>query len=430
MPSRKVVLIVVDGLTPGLFEHAVETGRAPALAYLAEHGRYRRSVSTFPSLTPVCLSSIATGAHPDVHEIPHLVWWNRRERRLVEYGSSFGAILAAGFSRSVLDTIYDMNARHLSRRAVTLYEAVEDTGRTAAAVNITCYRGRHKHLPRRIPGATKPAYGPKRFFFYSLFESDVTGAPLAVRNRAAGTIDAYAATVGRWLVTRDGFDCLVYYLSDLDYASHAHGPDDVDEALARVDAGVGTLLAAAGGPDEFLDRYAVVVCSDHGQTAVERTATLRDHFPDAIVAASNRAGMIYGDDPRALAERLDGHPAVETAMFLEDGEAIARRDGVDVPLSELGYPDGPARIRAALANPNAGEVILSAASGWEFADLGGRHHAGGGSHGSLTLGDSEVPMLTVGMGAPPESITGVAPAILDHLGIPLPPYVRSVGPVR
>ena len=29
---RKVVLIVVDGLTPGLFEHAVETGRAPALA--------------------------------------------------------------------------------------------------------------------------------------------------------------------------------------------------------------------------------------------------------------------------------------------------------------------------------------------------------------------------------------------------------------
>jgi hypothetical protein len=75
-------------------------------------------------------------------------------------------------------------------------------------------------------------------------------------------------------------------------------------------------------------------------------------------------------------------------------------------------------------------VILSAASGWEFADLGGRHHAGGGSHGSLTLGDSEVPMLTVGMGAPPESITGVAPAILDHLGIPLPPYARSVGPVR
>ena len=39
-------------------------------------------------------------------------------------------------------------------------------------------------------------------------------------------------------------------------------------------------------------------------------------------------------------------------------------------------------------------------------------------------------MLTIGIPTPPESITGVAPAILEHLGVPLPDYVRSVGPVR
>ena len=78
--------------------------------------------------------------------------------------------------------------------------------------------------------------GPKRFFFYSLYESDRTGAPIAVRNRALGSIDAYAAWVGRWLVTRDGFDLLVYYLPDYDYASHAAGPDAAHEALARSDA--------------------------------------------------------------------------------------------------------------------------------------------------------------------------------------------------
>jgi hypothetical protein len=431
---RKVVLIVVDGLTPGLFEDAVGGRSAPALSFLAEHGSYRRAVSTFPSLTPVCLSSIATGAHPDVHEIPHLVWWNRAERRLVEYGSSFRAIRVAGLSRSILDTIFEMNAQHLSRRAVTLYEAVEDAGLTAAAVNITCYRGRHKHLPR-IPGTAKAAYGPRRFFFYSLFESDPTGAPLAVRNRAAGTIDAYAALVGRWLVTRDGFDCLVYYLSDLDYASHAYGPDNVRDALARVDGCVQALLDAAGGPEEFLERYDVVLCSDHGQTQVQQVTSLHEAFADtdAIVAASNRAGMVYGDDPRGLAERLDGNAAVETAVFLEDGEPVARRDGCDVPLDELGYPDAEARIRAALANPNAGEVLVSATDGWEFADLGGRHHSGGGSHGSLTAGDSEVPMLTIGLDALPESITGVAPAVLEHLGIEPPAYAhvpRGVGPVR
>jgi predicted AlkP superfamily pyrophosphatase or phosphodiesterase len=423
VPQRKVVLIVVDGLTPALFEGAVERRATPALAFLADHGSYRRAVSTFPSLTPVCLSSIATGAHPDVHEIPHLVWWHRGERRLVEYGSSFRAIRAAGLSRSIIDTTFEMNARHLSKRATTIFEAVEDAGLTAAAVNITCYRGRHRHLTT-IPGVTRAAYGPKRFFFYSLFESDPTGAPLAVRNRAAGSVDAYAASVGRWLVTRDGFDCLVYYLSDLDYASHALGPENVGAALERVDACVGALLEAAGGPDEFLERYDVLLCSDHGQTPVRDVASLRGLFPDAIVAASNRAGMLYGGDPRSLAERLDGHPAVETVLFLEDGEPVARRDGVDVPPAELDYPDAETRVGAALANPNAGEVLISAAPGWEFTDLGGRHHLGGGSHGSLTAGDSEVPMLAVGIEALPASITEVAPALLDHLG------VRSVGPVR
>ena len=72
--QRKLVLIVVDGMTPAAFERAVESGPAPALSFLAEHGEYRRATSVFPSLTPVCLTSIATGAGPGVHHIPSLVW--------------------------------------------------------------------------------------------------------------------------------------------------------------------------------------------------------------------------------------------------------------------------------------------------------------------------------------------------------------------
>ena len=144
-----------------------------------------------------------------------------------------------------------------------MYEALEDAGLVAAAVNITCYRGRTKHLPV-LPWVTKAAYGPKRFFFYSLFESDRTGAPLAVRNRAAGSVDVYAAAVGRWLVTRDGFDLLAYYLSDFDYASHAHGPEEAEDvALAqtmRRSRRCSTLPAAS---TRFLDRYAVILHSDH-----------------------------------------------------------------------------------------------------------------------------------------------------------------------
>jgi predicted AlkP superfamily pyrophosphatase or phosphodiesterase len=424
--TKGLILVVIDGLTPSMLETTLERRTAPALALLAEQGRYRRAISTFPSLTPVCLSSLATGAHPDVHEIPHLVWYHRGERRLVEYGSSFGAVRAAGTRQSLLDTVYGLNDSHLSRSATTVYEALEDAGLTAAAVNITCYRGRTEHLPtRRVPVLTRPAHGPKRLFFYNLFESDVTGAPLSVRNRAGGSIDAYAAAVGRWLVTRDAFDFLVFYLSDYDYASHAQGPDAAHAALARCDDAVGGLIEAAGGEEQFLERYAVILCSDHGQTQVGEVTRLEDVFPDELVTASNRAAMVYSDgDPAELARRLDGNPAVDVVLRRDGDRLVARRDGSDGELSELDHPDGPARAAAALANPNAGELILSAAAGWEFADLAGRHHAGGGSHGSLLTGDSEVPMLTVGLETLPGSIVEVMPAVLRHFGVAPPVYAR------
>jgi hypothetical protein len=406
--SRKLVLAVIDGLTPSMLEGSIGTSSAPWLTRLAEHGSYRRGTSVFPSLTPVCLASIATGAGPDVHEIPHLVWYHRGERRVVEYGSSFGAMRAAGARQAIRDTIVNLNAEHLGRRAVTVYEALEDAGRVPAAVNITCYRSRTPHAAR-VPMLGGPVLGPPRFFFYNLFESDQTGAPRAWRNRAAGTVDDYATAVGRWLVTRDGFDFLVFYLSDYDYASHAHGPDAAYAELARSDAALGVLVEAAGGLDAFLERYALVVCSDHGQTRVERVAVLQEPLAGVdgtLVLASNRAGQIYRlegcrEDPAQLARRLDGVAAAEVVLLRED----------------LDGPNAVERSWQALRNPNAGDLLVSAAPGWEFADLAGRHHVGGGSHGSLTTGDSEVPLLTIGVKGEPAGITDLAPLALAHLGV-------------
>jgi hypothetical protein len=169
---------------------------------------------------------------------------------------------------------------------------------------------------------------------------------------------------------------------------------------------------------------------------VREVARLQDVYPDELVTASNRAGMVYTDaDPALLAHRLDGNPAVDVVLWREGAEAVARRDGGELRFtpsgasgdaSILAFPDGPERAWAALANPNAGELIVSAAPGWEFADLAGRHHAGGGSHGSLVAGDSEVPMLAVGLDVLPGSIVEVMPAVLDHFAVGAPGYARSL----
>jgi type I phosphodiesterase/nucleotide pyrophosphatase len=441
-PRTKLVLVVIDGLTPQMLEASLGDRSLPTLAALADHGRLGRATTTFPSLTPVCLSSIATGAHPDVHEIPHLVWWHRGERRLVEYGSSFGAARAAGLGRTLRDTLVGMNAEHLGVRAVTVFEALADAGLRTAAVNFTAYRGRTLHRPS-VP-FLGPVRGPEQFFFYNLFRAERTGAPLSFRNRARGSVDAYAAAVGRWLVTRDGFDFLLFYLSDYDYASHVEGPDAAAAVLLRCDDAVGGLVEAAGGLDGFLERYAVIVMSDHGQTAVRNVARAAEpfrHEPDTLVAASNRAAHVYrtgagAPTARRLAEWLDGEPSAQVVLFREGDVAVARRDGAELALRAtatgvelegdagvLDQPDAVARALAALRCPNAGDVVVSAAAGWEFADLGGKHHLGGGSHGSLDEGDSIVPVLTAGLdGAPPGSVVDVAPRVLAHFGVEAPPY--------
>jgi hypothetical protein len=455
---RKLILIVIDGLTPTMLERGIEEGSAPTISQLAAAGQLGRAISVFPSLTPVCLTTIATGAGPGVHHIPHLVWFDRGQGRIVEYGSSFAAARRSGALRWWRDTIYAMNAEHLSKEAVTVFEALEDHGLRAAGINVTCFRGRTRHLPL-VPGVTQSVLAPSRFFFYGLFESQDAGtSATAVFKRGSGSVDDYAETAGRWLVTRDDFDFLFYYLSDYDYMSHALGPEGAGEALRRADRSIATIVEAAGGIDSFLERYDVLLCSDHGQTQVREGVQLERCLNDLTLAgrrasrraqlvltASNRAAMVYRLascplESAELALKLESDPSVEVVCYRDGDDAVARRAGAELRFApsgegwrtsgEAGVLDQPRareRLWSALENPNAGELLISAAPGFEFADIAGRHHAVGGSHGSLELGDSEVPMLAVGVERLPASIAEIAPTVLKHFGIE-PPSYSTVAP--
>ena len=125
------------------------------------------------------------------------------------------------------------------------------------------------------------------------------------------------------------------------------------------------------------------------------------------------------------AERLAQEPALDVVLFRDGDQAVALREGGE---ERFGAEAEGWRARAwhALANPNAGEVLVSPAAGVELADLAGRHHVGGGSHGSLLDGDSLVPMLIVGSKVePPAAITGVASVVLAHFGVEAPAYARA-----
>jgi len=99
-------------------------------------------------------------------------------------------------------------------------------------------------------------------------------------------------------------------------------------------------------------------------------ALWRGDLPDARRAAERGWDRVRETEDWSLASKM-----AATVLEVDAASAIDARDRRDL-------------VTIAAARSNAGEVLVSAAPGWEFADLGGRHHAGGGSHGSLAATDS------------------------------------------
>ncbi len=464
----KLVLTVLDGLKPAMLERAVALGRAPMLKLIMERGSYVDAcVAAFPSVTPVCAASIATGTGPDRHHIPSMNWYSREEERYVEYGSSFPASRRAGVLRSLTDTVYNMNARHLSHETPTVFELLDDADVRTAGTTYLIYRGRHRHEATnetalaRIATSTffrEPVDGPRELFYADLFASRRTGC----RGQLGmpGQRDQHTGCVGAYLVEHDLFDFLLFSLPDNDAWSHRNGPHAQVTSIAAADRQLERLMHAGGGPERFLEEHAMIVMADHSHAAVEQRIDLLAAFAEWDVARPNggrvarqaaqiaicpaqRSAMAYvldeGPRPR-VAEQVARHaltiPGVDLAMWRAapreaviasargelhfapggdladlrggrwsaDGELAALEGHVqDGRLLTPEYPDALARVWSALTCPTAGDVLLSAAPAYEFADWGGVAHVGGGSHGSLHRSDSLGALLWCGLGGRPRS---------------------------
>ena len=127
--QRRVILIIIDSLNPRALERATSRGLMPALEFLRGRGFFTDScVSVFPTMTPTCAASIVTGATPADHQIPGFVWFNRDEKRIVNYGVSLTAVVKTGVYRVVQDLLFNLNRHQLSRKVRTLYEVIEGAG--------------------------------------------------------------------------------------------------------------------------------------------------------------------------------------------------------------------------------------------------------------------------------------------------------------
>lgn len=337
-----------------------------------------------------------------------------------------------------------------------------------------------------------PVMGPRELFYADIFASRKTGCRSGLG--MPGVRDRHSGCVSSYMVEHDLFDFLLLSLPDNDWHSHKRGPDAQMQSLAQADLQLARVCEAAGGIDAFLAEHAVIAMADHSQAPVTDTIALQDELAelgvlgpprnadeeDAHIAVcpSQRAAMVYAlhelerDAMRAsVVTRALAIEGVEHVMWLgrdahekpsegiisspEHGELRFRPGGeledprgarwsIDGPLAAIGasvqdgrlltpsHPDVLSRVWSALTCPSSGEVLLSAAPGYEFLDWGRQAHVGGGSHGSLHASDSLGALIMYGIEPPqPEpaqwAIRDIAALVLAHFGV-TGSGARALGP--
>lgn len=330
-----------------------------------------------------------------------------------------------------------------------------------------------------------PVMGPRELFYADIFASRPTGCRSGlgmpgVRDRHSGCVSAYmvehdlfdflllSLPDNDWHSHKHGPDAQLQSIAqaDLQLARVCEASGGIEEFLSE------HAVIAMADHSQAPIASAIALQDELGELGVRQpprsSGKARGEEPRIGVCPSQRAAMVYAlheserDAMRAsVVTRALAIGGVEHVMWLGrdahdvpcegiisspvHGELRFRPGGtvedsrgvpwsVEGPLAVIdaavqdgrlhtpAYPDVLARVWSALTCPSSGEVLLSAAPGYEFMDWGRQSHVGGGSHGSLHASDSLGALVLYGVEPPQQepaqwAIQDIAPLVLRHFGL-------------
>jgi predicted AlkP superfamily pyrophosphatase or phosphodiesterase len=317
-PRPLVLLVAIDGWRWDYLDRY----EAPAIRALAERGvRSEGLIPVFPSLTFPNHYTQVTGLRPARHGIVS--------------NSMIDPEIPGRFTLSNREVLADPRWWD----GEPIWNTAERQGRRAA--------------PLFWPGS-EVAIGGRRPSFWLPYDDDLPNAR---------RVDQLLEWLQRPEAERPGF--LTLYFSDVDTAGHDFGPEssEVREAVARVDAEIGRLVAGVERIG-LADSMHYVLVSDHGMTPLspDRVIYLDDYIDLASVDIVNRSPLVTLDprsgDVEALMAALAGkHPSL----------AVYRREELPDEYGLRGHP----RLQA---------VVGLADNGWYISSRD-RTRVPGGAHG-------------------------------------------------
>jgi hypothetical protein len=465
-----VVILVADGVRPDTLRRALDRGELPSLAQLRDEGGLYTVTSAFPSVTGPAYAPFLMGRSPGPVGLPGLRWFDRAREvcTFPDYTRSY-----VGHQLRHVDT-------DLDPRAPTIFELCPDSvaalsvifrGLTAerriggfglgAARDAVRAAGTHfrgdlrgwlaidREVCERV--VRKVRQFRPRFVFAALTGVDkashAAGQEAAVVVDALRIVDDLARTIrteaerrGEWERTS------LWVVSD-----HGHSPVQGHEDLAGTVARLGHRVLTHPWVFSLKPDVAVMVSGNAmahvyvdlkrrtrpwwpalapcwqplADRLLERESVdllLLPHGPDSCEVRARGRGS-------AFVERSGDRFGYRTASgdplgIGRDLDSVDARDAYEATIA-TDYPDSVVQIARLAGARRSGEVILSAARGWDFrARYEPIPHVS--SHGALHRDHMLVPLLVNRpVAGIPRRTVDVMPSALAALGLRLPPGLEG-----
>jgi hypothetical protein len=461
-----VVILLADGARPDTLSAAIRSGRLPALARLEEEGAMHRVTSCFPSVTGPAYTPFLMGRFPGPIGLPGLRWYDR-ERTTCSFPD---------YTRSYVGPQVNLVDRDLDPKAPTIFELCDTSlgsltpvgrglrkrNRLGRLTPRTAYRAAKTHFSGAVSAwldvdrdiAAMVVDHIRReqpeFAFAAMVGVDKTshsvGQPSELTDQALAIVDETAARI-RADAERDGrWEHMHLWIT----SDHGHSPVETHEDLAGLIKEWGYRTVAHPWIYRLRPEVAVMV-SGNAMAHIYVDLSTRERFfwPDvssrytqlidgllaresvdlmvlpmrngATVRSRRGDAEVTTHDGRLAYRRTTGDPL----GIGEDVRAACRDRAYDLTLA-TDYPDSLAQITTIASSARSGEIILSAARGWDYrSKYEPIPHVS--SHGALHAEHMMVPLLTNRRYAgTPRRTTDVMPSALRALGREVPPGLDGV----
>lgn len=276
--KKRIVMLMIDTLMDPPIQAAIKSGKAPALKFFIENGRYISNlVSPFPTMSVNVDSTLLTGVYSDKHKIPGLLWYNEKDKRIIDYGGHVSELFKLGLKQSMIDIFYNLNHVHLSKQYKTIHEILKDKGIQSASINALLYRGSYS-TQLKIPfllslftGLKRDlnSYAPNLYSYGAMHKLN----PLKRNSffwQKYGFNDKFSANELTYLINRNELPAFtIVYFPDLDQSVHKNGRTDI-KGIEKVDQQLQKILNQFQSWEDALANTIWIILGDNGQAWINQ----------------------------------------------------------------------------------------------------------------------------------------------------------------